>query len=169
MSCEYTDEEIKNILECCSKSNCDDCHSDWSYSAQWDCMRHIERLALDLINRQQTEIEVFRNRQKPTVASGFKIEDGKIVFFTDMLDGYRHEYESLDEVVKTLNELLQECYIKDELAFALKTAKVEAVKEFAEKLKEEQEFFENECGDFVGYVAIKRINNMVEGKVEDAE
>ena len=49
--------------------------------------------------------------------------------------------ENLDEVVKTLNELLQECYSKDEIAFALKckteelkTAKAEAVKEFAEIL-----------------------------------
>lgn len=169
MSCKYTDEEIKKILECCSKSDCENCTRDWSYAAQWDCMRHIERLALDLINRQQVEIDKVRDRQKPTAASGFKIEDGKIVFFTDMLDSYRHEYESLDEVVKTLNELLQECYIKDELALAWKTAKVEAVKEFVEKLKEEQEFFENECGDFVGYVAVKRINNMAEGKEDDSE
>ena len=52
----HTDEEIKKILECCGKSDCENCNCDWSYVAEWDCMRHIERLALDLINRQQFEI-----------------------------------------------------------------------------------------------------------------
>lgn len=97
---------------------------------------------LDLINRQKAEIEKFKNRQKPTAASGYKIENGKIVFFTNMLGGCKIVKENLDEVVKTLNELLQECYSKDEIAFALKckteelkTAKVAAVKEFALELK----------------------------------
>ena len=102
--------------------------------------------AVDVIekeyNRQQAEIEKFTKRQKPTGASGYKIENGKVVFFTNMLGGCRHEYENLDEVAKTLNVLLQECYSKDEIAFALKcktedlkTAKSEAIKEFAKRLR----------------------------------
>ena len=43
----------------------------------------------------------------------------------------------------------------------------EAIKEFAERVKEEQEFFENECGDFVGYVAVSRIDNLVKEMVGD--
>ena len=96
---------------------------------------------LDLINRQKAEIEKFKSRQKPTGASGYKIENGKVVFFTNMLGGYRYEHKDLEETVKTLNELLQECYSKDEIAFALKcktedlkTAKTEAYKEMADIL-----------------------------------
>ena len=53
------------------------------------------------INQQQAEIEKFTKRQKPTGASGYKIENGKVVFFTNMLGGYREEKEKLEEVVKT--------------------------------------------------------------------
>lgn len=114
-----------------------------------DCKHHFDGNCMNKIeygrcpyNRQKAEIEKFTKRQKPTGASGYKIENGKVVFFTNMLGGCRHEYENLDEVVKTLNELLQECYSKDEIAFALKcktedlkTAKSEAIKEFWNKLK----------------------------------
>ncbi len=93
---------------------------------------------------QQAEIARFKNRQKPTVASGYKLENGKVVFYTNMLGGCRIEKENLEEVVKTLNELLQEAYAKDEIAFALKckteelkTAKAEAVKEFSDTLHDE--------------------------------
>ena len=42
-----------------------------------------------------------------------------------------------------------------------KNQRAEAIKEFAERLKEEQEFFVNDCDDFVGYVAVGRIDNLV--------
>ena len=97
--------------------------------------------ALVLINRQKAEIERFKNRQKPTAASGYKIENGKVVFFTNMLGGCRIEKENLEEVVETLNELLHEAYAKDEIAFTLKckteelkTAKAEAIKEIRDKV-----------------------------------
>lgn len=35
------------------------------------------------------------------------------------------------------------------------------VKEFAEKLKEEQEFHTDECDRFVGFVAVSRIDNLL--------
>ena len=76
----------------------------------------ITRNALDLINRQQAEIERLHKLQKPTEASGFKIEDGKVVFYTNMLNGYRHELKDLDEVVEELNLMLQEAYKTDEIA-----------------------------------------------------
>lgn len=112
-------------------------------------LRNISQVcakAYDEINRLQAENKKFKDRQKPTGASGYKIENGKVVFFTNMLGGYREEKENLEEVVKTLNELLQECYSKDEIAFALKckteelkTAKAEAYKECMEQLDAEIE------------------------------
>lgn len=98
--------------------------------------------ALALINRQQAEIERLKTRQNPTAASGYKLENGKVVFYTHLLAGYRHEYESLEQVVGQLNALLRNCYDKDEIAShleyitkKLKTARAEAIKEFAENLK----------------------------------
>ena len=134
-----------------------------------NCMNKIEYGRCPY-NRQKAEIEKFTKRQKPTGASGYKIENGKVVFFTNMLGGCRHEYENLDEVVKTLNELLQECYSKDEIAFALKcktedlkTAKSEAIKEFAERLKEKatSTFYEEHK-----YVDTEDIDNLVKEMTE---
>ena len=69
--------------------------------------------------------------------------EGTAIYSPNILNGYRYEYKDLEEVVKTLNELLKEAYSKDEIAFALKcrteelkTAKSDAIKEFASRLKE---------------------------------
>ena len=64
-----------------------------------------------------------------------------------MLNGYRHEYENLDEVVKELNLMLQNAYKSDEIISYYKSiincyeetsgnkkAKAEAITEFAERL-----------------------------------
>jgi hypothetical protein len=130
--------------------------------------------ALALINRQKAEIERFKNRQKPTGASGYKIENGKVVFFTNMLGGCRHEYKDLDEVVKTLNELLQECYSKDEIAFALKcktedlkAARAESVKEFAERLKEKLYSIPTVYNSHFGRMIDNLVKEFTEGKVDD--
>ena len=137
-----TDNEIIKALEiCCAERICRKCVY---FGKKEFCIANNTPAVVDLINRQKAELEKFTKRQKPTGASGYKIENGKVVFFTNMLGGYREEKENLEEVVKTLNELLQECYSKDEIAFALKckteelkTAKAEAYKECIEKVKEE--------------------------------
>jgi hypothetical protein len=122
-----TDNEIIKALECCQTEYERKCKQGCPYMqfqkkciSVDTCSSRLRADLLDLINRQKAEIEKFKNRQKPTGASGYKIENGKVVFFTNMLGGYREEKENLEEVVKTLNELLQECYAKDEIAFALK-------------------------------------------------
>ena len=137
-----TDNEIIKALECCACETIMYCEDQCPFYKQCENDEQLSKYALALINRQKAEIEKFKNRQKPTAASGYKIENGKVVFFTNMLGGCKVVKENLDEVVKTLNELLQECYSKDEIAFALKckteelkTAKAEAVKEFALELK----------------------------------
>ena len=164
-----TDNEIIKALECCIKNTCSEC----PFYKNWITHRcgELRNLALDLINRQQAEIEKFTKRQKPTGASGYKIENGKVVFFTNMLGGCRYEYENLDEVVKTLNELLQECYSKDEIAFALKcktedlkTAKSEAIKEFAERLKAKGDRYAWVVG-----ISKDKINNLVKEMTEGNE
>ena len=136
-----TDTEIIKALECCGRESCNGC----PYRTDRICHQGnpMIRDALDLINRQKAKIEKFEKRQKPTAASGYKIENDKVVFFTNMLGGCKIVKDNLEEVVKTLNELLHEAYSKDEILFHyrcaledLKTAKAEAIKEFAERLKE---------------------------------
>lgn len=123
-------------------------------------------------NCQEAEIERLKNRQKPNGASGYKIENGKVVFFTTTLGGYRREYENLEEVVKVLNELLHEAYSKDEILFYyncaiedLKTAKSEAVKELLYKI--EKQAIPNE--DDVYWVELDDIYDIVKEMVGESK
>ena len=43
-----------------------------------------------------------------TRARGFKVENGKIIYFSNMLDGYRHEFEDLNEVCEEMNGMLEQ-------------------------------------------------------------
>ena len=47
-----TDNEIKKALECCINDDCDNCPDTFG-----NCEHNVMRDALDLINRQQAEIE----------------------------------------------------------------------------------------------------------------
>ena len=44
--------QIVKALECCSKDDCDNCPNNFG-----NCYANLARYALDLINRQQAEIE----------------------------------------------------------------------------------------------------------------
>lgn len=138
----------KNLRYCIDSNDCIRCDFTPSKSKKRTvgCQYELTEKALAYINQLEAEVERFKKRQKPTETSGYKIENGKVVFFTNILNGYRYEYKDLEEVVKTLNELLKEAYSKDEIAFALKcktedlkTTKSEAIKEFAEQLYAEIE------------------------------
>lgn len=122
MTDKLTDKEIVKALECCVNGECPNCPLSHNNTGVYNerCGENLMQNALDLINRLQEKVKKFENRQKPTGASGYKIENGKVVFFTNMLGGCKIVKENLEEVVKTLNELLQEAYAKDEIAFALK-------------------------------------------------
>lgn len=48
----FTDEEIKKALECCKKDDCDNCPNNFG-----NCYANLAGYALDIINRQQAEIE----------------------------------------------------------------------------------------------------------------
>ena len=101
---------------------------------------------LDLINRQKAEIETLNSRKKPTVTGGYKIENGKVIFYSDMLNGYRHEYKDLEEIVKELNLYMHTDYKNIELISHYKhkaqTDKTEAIKEFAGRLKSAEYYTE---------------------------
>lgn len=64
----------------------------------------------ELVDEAKEELARVRTMMQPTAASGYKVENGKIVFFTDILNGYREEYSTLEQVAGQLNLLLHECY-----------------------------------------------------------
>ena len=130
----------------------------WEMLKQW----------LDLINRQKAEIERLHKLQKPTGAGGFKVENGKVVFYSDMLNGYRHEYKDLDEVVKELNLYMHTDYKNIELIshyqHKAKNSKYEAINEFAERLKEKA----TTHYDWSDYVDVEYIDNLVKEMTEQS-
>lgn len=42
-----------------------------------------------------------------TKARGFKVENGKLVYFTNILEGYRHEFKDLQEICKEMNGMME--------------------------------------------------------------
>ncbi len=82
----------------------------------------------------KAEIERIEKIQKPTETSGFHIKNGNIVFYTNILNGYRYEYKSLDEVVKELNLMLHQNYSSDEIISHYK-GKLESAKAEIERLQ----------------------------------
>lgn len=90
---------------------CEKAYESWHRTAELNAARIVEL---------EAEIERLKKARMPTETSGFKIEKGKVVFYTNMLNGYRHEYENLDEVVKELNLMLKECYKNDDIISNLK-------------------------------------------------
>ena len=119
-----------------------------------------------VINRQKADIERLQERRKPTETSGFKIENGKVVFYTNMLNGYRHEYKDIEEIVKELNLYMHTDYKNIELIsyyqHKAQTAKTETIKEFANLLK--HQFDRDLCHS--GSNIVKRIDNLVKEMTE---
>ena len=142
-----TDNEIKKGLEECSilgfnlnKEALDLIKRKDEYIAQLES--NLKRFAKinSVLGKENgklaAEIEKLHKLQKPTETSGYRIENGKVVFFTSILNGYRHEYSNIEEVVNDMNVMLQNAYKNDEIYLhykgKLQTAKSEAIKEFAE-------------------------------------
>ena len=42
-----------------------------------------------------------------TKAQGYKVENGKLVYFSNMLNGYKHQYKDLQEICEEMNGFLK--------------------------------------------------------------
>lgn len=73
------------------------------------------------------------------IVSGFVVKDGNIIYGTNILDGYRHEFKDIHEICDELNNNMKKIdrlmEVNNHLCFQLKECKKSIVKEFAEKLK----------------------------------
>lgn len=84
-----TDNEIIEALECCSKDDCENCPMGFG-----NCFSNLARCAIDLINRQQAEIESIKieNQSLRSAANSYKI----------------HYNEARTKAVKEFEERLKE-------------------------------------------------------------
>lgn len=103
-----TDNEIIKALECCQSEDSGMCRICPFHSDTYSgCWYELHKDALDLINRQKAEIKSLKEKAKR----------------------WKENYESQQVVVGDFREII------NKQAKELKTAKAEAVKEFAERLK----------------------------------
>lgn len=121
-----TDNEIVKALECCGKNppSCADCGYKGKCNRR-DCYDYLKLDAFDLINRQKAEIEELK-------ISNFQ-------FISD-INAYKAEIERLKEENKSLTFHLIPARGSGKssiLKIRLDAIKLEAYKEFAERLKTE--------------------------------
>lgn len=129
------DKEIIKALECCTYNITQEkCDECPLYS--WHCTTELAKNALDLINRQKAEIERLKDEVKEKTET--------ITFLKDQAVGWSIDF----------------CNLKEKLD----TAKAEAVKEFAEKLKEQYEIWDDDEYYF-NYVTTDQIDNLLKEMV----
>ena len=136
---EFTDEEITKAVKCCSEPCCvcDECPL---YCVGANCSSfELHRYALDLINRQQAEIERLKEES------------------SDKERAYTDEYCLRKEWQDKCRQLLIE----------KQTAKSEAYKEFAERLEEKSFQSFGNYGITRDVVEVCDIDNLVKEMVGD--
>ena len=122
-----TDNEIIKALECCTNCICNHAKTDTECPLvkMSFCKNYLMKESLALINRQKAEIERLHNEVKEKTET--------ITFLKNQATGWSIDF----------------CNLKSKL----ETAKSEAIKEFAEKLKEELSFGK--------YIQFDQIDNLV--------
>lgn len=111
-----TDNEIIKALECCKKDDCDNCPNDFG-----NCYANLSGYSLELINRQQEEID--RLRKEVNLVS---------IQFQDLQERYEEAQTEIEQWKEEANKYQKLwCIAVDDI----ETAKSEAYKEFAEELK----------------------------------
>lgn len=100
-----SDNEIIKALECCIKTQCENCCNCGSWHEQWNCMTDIMKKALDLINRQKAEIERLdiELRAMRGAANSYKLDNQRIRAeaikeFADKVIGLIYEADDTNSV-----------------------------------------------------------------------
>ena len=138
MDKKLTDSEIVKALECCIDEdypNCSNCISVGCHITDRTCKEVMKSNALDLINRLQADCENYKqvaeNQQKATMDRGFEIKRLK-----EKIDRLQSEIVTLNGLIGIKNDTIDIQFKSIEKYGSLfKTAKAEAYKEFAERLK----------------------------------
>ena len=138
-----TDSEIVKGLECCILGDCQGCF--YGDTDQRHCKDDLMQNALDLINRQKAEI--FKEKNKN---SKLRNERNRLKAEVERLTAER-------------DAMHQDVIAAEEYDWQCKTAKAEAHKEFADRLKE------NSIATFSwnGVVLVEEIDNLLKEMVGD--
>ena len=142
-----TDNEIIKALEYCftndfGKSNCNKC---MFYTATAKCMDDMQNAVIDLINRQKAEIEEL----KAKIIADDKLLNDRVQEAVNFVSKANQKY--VDALEKAFNDKVAE----------LKTAKSEAIKDFAERLKECSYTYSDICGYKSTVIDVADIENLV--------
>lgn len=169
-----TDKAIIKALECCSSGEamiCEECPlNEECYNDELD----LAELALDIINRQQEQLEAAANGQE-TLQKALAEKDREVAELNSDLKLLKNDYDCLktnfDETVEK-NKRLRDKAIgltaeKEQLIKTFGECQAEAVREFAERLKEEQSFYDGQETRI--YLTEKDLDNLVKEMVGDAE
>lgn len=143
------------------------------------------KLAEDLYNagyRKISEDNICEAVEKPVntpkrkyesiedIVRGFVVKDGKILYVTNILDGYRHEFKDIHEICDELNNNMKKIdrlmELNNHLCFQLKECKKSIVKEFAEKLKKQ---IANIMYWSVGYVGYDEAMDVIDELLKEYE
>ena len=119
-----TDEQIKKALECCTKPYCNNnkCPLHQNTVNTKDCITQLSTNALDLINRQQAEIEKL---------------NVELVGMRGACNSYKMHYDNAKAEIEVLKvDAKRVDKDLEELDRPLTEIRAEAIKEFAERLKE---------------------------------
>lgn len=156
-----TDNEIIKALECCpAHIKCEECPMKQKHN----CMSKLNKDALDLINRQKAEIERLQKNCEELI---YKIEYLLCHATGNKFSKYTY---TIQEMLSFVDDYIQDCC--DEAIEETKAnVKSEAIKEFAERLKDEMRL-EDDCRydcmnclyECKGYVPI--IDNLVKEMTE---
>lgn len=128
----YTDEQIKKAMECCCETECKECPFRCGSAV---CISNLMEAILDLINRQEAEkAELQReNCELKSKIERVRVEvaelNSNLILLRNDYEQCRSSYEEYKAKVAILNDKLITAYK------LLKSAKSEAIKEFAERLK----------------------------------
>ena len=170
-----TDKEIIKALECCGKNriagSTDACeHCFLQNSAM--CVTELIYKTLDLINRQQAEIENYSNNTKTMSDSIYKMQ--KLIESQQAeIERLKHEREvliedihhSADQINEQIEEIERLTINMNAFGLGMKrekeradTIRAEAIKEFAERLKESNHGSLSYC---TGWVDFDDIDDLV--------
>ena len=186
-----TDKEIIKAMECLEGCdlNCRDCpYSQGSFYPI--CQRRVAKDALNLINRQQEQLEAAiagqETLQKALAEKGREVErltaekEQLIKTFGEcQAEATKALVEKDKEIKRLKNNVFCSVVIDEgkmrnivnekvaEFELDIESIKSEAIKEFAERLKEEQSFYDGQETRI--YLTEKDLDNLVKEMVGDAE
>lgn len=123
-----TDNEIKKALECCldtSPLTCKDCPMFNVTNSTMVCSKNLTKFAIDLINRQQAEIEDL-NHSIDTLG---RVKEQLKEYLSETEAKYQKEITRLDALLMCKNKVIRN------LEKSFENAYYGAIKEFAKRLK----------------------------------